>query len=739
MTKLNTLAVALCCGSLALTACSKGSSSGTPDAGSGACASVSDCSAPFHDPDGGTRPQVCVNKVCVPTCSSSAQCTAGNVCENSICTVPACGSSSDCSNGQICSGGSCVNAPTASNVSGCDVTPNPAVVDSGKTVKLAVVAKDSTGKAVAFNSFTWTVTGGPGTIDQTGLVTATAAGTVTVGASASNSATCTGTVNVYAASSVSGTVRVVAISQFSKQPVVGATVALVQGPATTKKVTGADGAASFALVTAASYDVHVMSAGYDYFSLLGTSNTDILVPLVPSVSATSRSGFKGTLLAHCPSTNATCTDPTFTSLNVPGEAVHLAFFGSAIPGSPIDISVQTLVGQLRPVTVNVLNQTLNVKLPSGLVVGINGSATPPSTDDLFGTGTYTVNAEGGKRILWGIGGNLSLTDVAPVLTPLASGTANVDIGALVTQLLPLFNKLQAGQIVDAEAPPNGPNPTFTNVNLQLNTLLRLHAQLKLPLLPTQDGKFLGAAVALGGSLDYPLGFVPLGLTAGLSDKDSAGNFNGKVIDPTCDKSNGTAVCATQTLPIQVAPANNGLEGSKWGFIVLSANLAGIKLSGTGASASTFSLSGLVKPLDELKSTGAPAGGQVVDFTTRGFMSVPNANSAVLTVNTRQVALPAALDATAKFIRVGVQGTGGLNWNLWMPASLAGTTITLPDPAAIVGAGTADPVTDSPSSLFLAASLTNSLALADISGFGNVTLDQLGTTIDAFTLITGKVQ
>src|SRR5882672_9824956 len=143
--------------------------------------------------------------------------------------------------------------------------------------------------------------------------------------------------------------------------------------------------------------------------------------------------------------------------------------------------------------------------------------------------------------------------------------------------------MQAGQVVGVEAPPNGANATFEARQVPLNTPLRLRATLKLPDLPKQDGKYLGGAVALGGSLAYPLGFVPLGLTAGLAQKDSAGENTAKVLDPSCDTSAGTAACATSKLLMRVAPLSNGLEAQKWGFVALAANLSGLSLPGTTPS------------------------------------------------------------------------------------------------------------------------------------------------------------
>src|SRR5205085_3885863 len=253
-----------------------------------------------------------------------------------------------------------------------------------------------------------------------------------------------------------------------------------------------------------------------------------LVPLSRWAPLVSRPYFQGTMSAA-----------DFANLSAQGESLHVAFFGSSIPGSPLDISVPTLLGPLSPVT----------NLPSGLVIGIG--------QNMF-TDQYKIYAPAGKRALWGFGGNLSLTALG---APLLVGNGNIDLQVL-SQLLPLVNKLQAGAVLDVDV-NSASSPIAASV--PLNTRLRLRVTPTLPRLPLQDGKYLGGAVVIGGALDYPLGFVPLGITAGLS-QNLRGKTTGKLLDPTCDTSGGSDPCATGKLPMRLAPQGNGLEGSSWAFL-----------------------------------------------------------------------------------------------------------------------------------------------------------------------------
>jgi hypothetical protein len=92
-----------------LLSCSKGNS--TPvDAGPISCQSLVDC---------GVGQWVCINSICVAACHSSAECSAGLVCEEAVCLKPACGSDSQCGPAEACINGACASAPAASQVASC--------------------------------------------------------------------------------------------------------------------------------------------------------------------------------------------------------------------------------------------------------------------------------------------------------------------------------------------------------------------------------------------------------------------------------------------------------------------------------------------------------------------------------------------------------------------------------------------------------------------------------------------
>src|SRR5438477_11911985 len=633
------------------------------------------------------------------SCFTAADCSSGQVCEDGTCVAPGCGSSSDCSNGQICSGGTCVAAPTAASVASCDVITAP--VEAGSTLALKALAKDSAGRALPFAGFTWSASGGSATVSGDGVVTGAGTGVTTITAAAGNSASCTGAVTTFPPIAA-GQLRVVVIDADTKLPIQSAIV-VVDGTRLSS-TTDLQGQVT-AAVGSGPHDVHVFATAHDYVSILRTMNTDLLVPLSRWAPLVSRPYFQGTMGAA-----------DFGNLSVQGESLHVAFFGSSIPGSPLDISVPTLLGPLSPVT----------NLPSGLVIG--------KGQNMF-TDQYNIHAPAGKRVLWGFGGNLS-----PAAAPLLAGNArNIDLDQVLSQLLPLVDKLQAGAVLPVDV-NSASSPIAASV--PLNTRLRLRVTPTMPRLPLQDGKYLGGVVVIGGALDYPLGFVPLGITEGRSQV-LRGKTTGKLLDPTCDTKGGSDPCATGKLPMRLAPQGNGLEGSRWAFLSLASNL-------NEFSDSSLGLSVLVKTAAEIHYVAPPAAGTTIDFTARGYMNLPDAGSVMLTKATRSFTVSADADASTKMYRFKLSNHAHLNWYVWMPSTaVAGGAIavTLPDPSAL-DASLVDPLQDAigddgqrrgPAALLVSVSTGDGSTYDTVTGFATPRLDQLGASIDAFTLVSVPIK
>ena len=713
MFRLNHTVLALCV-AFTVVGC-KGSTSVTQDAGPVICSTLADCAAN----------EVCLNSACVPVCHSNSECATGLVCEEGICLAPACGSDSQCQSGQACLNGKCTSGPAASQIDHCTVTPNPAVVRAGATSQLKAVAYDSTGTAVHFEGFTWSATG-PATVDATGLVTGTGAGSVTATATVTGTTkTCTSAVTAYAAAGADAHVTVINIH--TKQPVVGAKVVI--DTATTAQATDANGVATFTGLTG-THDIHVFASGYGYTSFIQTTSKDLLVPLTPYVTAAVRSGFQGHMCESRTSDPACTAEGDFSPLQDQGQGVHLAFFGSSIPNSLLDLSVDTLVGPLHSVTLTIANTTTTTSLPYGLVLGIGSQ--------FFGTQDYRVFADGGARDLWGLGGNVNLTDVVKILSPLlqGGGTTNIDIGTLLPKLLGFFGRFQAGANVAVTAPANAATPTFTKKTIGLTTPMRLRLTANSQNLPKVDGTYVDGVIAVAGAMNYPMGFVPLGLSAGIKAKDNSG----KILDPTCDTNSGNneGPCETNTIPFKIASPNGGTEGSKIGLALLAVNFGGF----TPGSATRIAVSGQLKTLDKVDYVAPP--GAAPTYAFPAFPTLPATSSVVVSKGSRQLNITGDADSHTQIYRFELANNARLTWNIWMDKVGASRSVTLPDPSAFGDATIKDPFQDAlddagksggPSGRLVALQLTDTAKTAsDLETFGNLTLDAIGSNLSAFTVL-----
>jgi hypothetical protein len=719
------------CAVAAFTACSKGAPLGPADSGPTVCETLADCPGNF----------VCLKSSCVPICHSNAECASPQVCEEGICLAPACGSDGppQCGSGQICQGGKCASAPVASQVASCTVTPSPGQVHVNAGLQMKAVAQDADGKPLHFGPITWSATAGA-TIDTQGLLSATAPGDITVTATA-GSKTCQSTVHSYG-DAPAGTLHVTVINMHSKEPVAGAKVVIDSD--TTALVTAADGTTGRA-AAAGPHDVHVFAGGYNYTSFIQTTATDLLVPLAPYVQPGLRSGFASRMCetrASDPNTGDAgkpqCASPEgeFKWLQDQGEFAHMAFFGSGIPNSLLDLSLDTLVGPLHTVHLSLpgTSTAKDVSLPYGLVLGIGAN--------FFGTNDPRVFADPGVRALWGIGGNVNLAQVLRILTPLIQPNATVDIGTLLPQLLGFFGKMEAGAVVGVQAPPNatgapGSAPTFQNKPVQLTTPMRLRLDATSPNLPQVDGAYMDGVLAVVGAMDYPLGFVPLGLTAGLSAKDGTG----KVLDPTCDTSGGPAPCATNKLPIKFAPENGGTEGSPIGVALLAVNFGGFAPN----SATHVAVSGQVQVLSKVDYVAPP--GAAPAITVPAFLTLPTSSSIVVTRSSRTVRVTGDADSHVQIYRFELENAARQSWNIWMGPVGTSRTVMLPNPADFNDAGSKaliDPFADAPAGSgqgptarllglqFFAPDDTKTAA--QLESFSTLRLDELGTALRAFTAL-----
>jgi hypothetical protein len=565
---------------------------------------------------------------CVPICASAADCSPGQVCEDAICRPPGCGADSECQSGQQCVGGTCTSRVTPSQVTACTVQPAAAILHAGATHSFSILATDASGKTLPYKAtageVTWTADAAIGTSMDTGAF-ATVTGAATAGkgnvSAKIGAVTCTPSAVTNFAAVTDGSFRVTVASTGDHSLITDATV----------------------VVGGATQAVDAASSQY-----LGVNSSDVIVYLKPQLAPGKATG--------------TVTPATFAGLSDIKGTVHLAINGPSIAGNLIDLSLTTLLGQSVPTHIDLGGSTkVDVNLPDGIAIGLG--------TQMF-KGSYSVQSDPGLRAVWALGGNVVLSDVLGVVSS-ATGGGSIDIGSVLSALLPVVGKLQSGVTTGKTFVPGDSGMITEN----LDTLLRLQTVAQVPQLPMGfDG-----AVVIGGALDVPQGFVPLGLTAGV-DKHTGSSTTDMMPDGIIDPvgMNGQP----GQLPLRFAALHGGLEGSKYATVALSANLSGLlgglaggKGTGTGAMKTPLKLSArVVFPGDiQFKNNGTPAN----LITIPAFLPVPT----TLTLDEANRNLLASNEAKADLFRFDLTTDAGGEWHIYFPPSMAdGTTpIALPTP------------------------------------------------------------
>jgi hypothetical protein len=234
-----------------------------------------------------------------------------------------------------------------------------------------------------------------------------------------------------------------------------------------------------------------------------------------------------------------------------------------------------------------------------------------------------------------------------------------------------------------------------------------------------------------------MGFVPLGLTAGLTAKDASGNKTAKVLDPTCTAS-ATVACNTSYLPSKLAATNNGLEGNPYGTVLIALNFGGLTPGSTGGIA----VSGLVNLRSEVKFTSADQSPVTIDYAGRQFMKLPGSTGSTAVAfnkTTRKATIGADADASVQIYRFEVESSARLNWNVWMDKAGSGKTVTLFDPTQ-VDASLTDPMADAGASARLVGIVTTNASnnYTTLTSFGDLTLDNIGNNLQSFNVLSVNV-
>lgn len=668
----------------------------------GCCKKPKDCGANQFD-------WICSSAgSCIPLCKSSADCPGDEICEDAVCRPQGCGSDNDCPNDQQCISGACEAAPQASAVASCQVLPEAALVKTGATKSFSVVAKDADGKTLAYKgAVDWTVDESDRGAVVDGVLTGGAtAGAVKVQAKVGSTDCAPASVENFA-TPATDKVRVIVADIATQQPVSAKIV--FNGDAA---VEAADGVFEFDK-PAGAFDVHAFPAddGDDKFawvSVYGTTSNDVLLYTKKTLAP---ARFTGHMTAR-----------SFDNLSDIKGNIRLALHGGSIAGNIFDIELSSLVGELVETKIDIAQLKDPVPLPEGTVIGLGEQMFRGAGDNPF-----AIVSSAGVRTLWGLGGNAELTKILEAVGPAinASGGA-IDIGGILTQLLPMLGRLQSGALtgVVAEAGKTTSIDGDDGLSkLKLSTLLRLRVDAELPELPryktknkegaTVDMPFEGAVV-LGGALNGTQGLVPMGLTAGIDE-----NEDGKI---DADDVAGTPA---GKVALRVAPLHSGMETSQYVVLSLAASFGGLIGGGDGDGPGLV-LSGLVHYPETLSfNNGKPTELKVGD----SFLNVPDLPE----INGRVLSAGSKVDGAA-FQRLSVGDAEDGEWLVYFKPG-TDVSVTLPEPPAGLTDRFVKAGDDQPQTLLHSVRLNDSsLDYDKVIEFGSDNLDDLSAKIEAFSLI-----
>ena len=458
--------------------------------------------------DQGLTDHACEENHClpVPSCVVEADCDADRDCIGGRCLPHICRGPDDCGGNQLCVAGACQDPDPGNTVYRIIILNPGGPIHQGQHLQLTAIALTQAGNELPGVAFDWSSSADTSvSVDAGGLISGEAtAGDAEIVASAtaagvdSDPVVFTNVINVQADS-----LRVTVMGSVDRSPIQGATVLVTFGGNSETAITDADGVAELT-DPAQVADVHVFSDTHDYISIIGTTSTDILVPLPERSDLSQVGGYTGQM--------------TYEGIG----ALSMGLAGVSLAGNLVDLDFSRLVGQVFNVAVPGVG---NIPLPAQMVAELSIMGQDFALKD-----TYYVAGQNGLRSAWCMGGRLDQS----VLMNLVGG-GGTDIEEVLVGLLPYFSLLSHGVqpvvdvfpyplVVDANDIDNDTDlnemrpdwEAMLDMDLAPTTPQNLAVQITTPALPSHAGQPMRTAIYVPGALT-PLGFTPLGMSAEQDD------------------------------------------------------------------------------------------------------------------------------------------------------------------------------------------------------------------------------
>jgi hypothetical protein len=594
--------------------------------------------------------------------------------DNGACGVLLCSSDDECADGETCLEGRCEAPVTGDYVARILTQPNYVTPETTITVEAVAVLESDPNITNPALDIEWTLLEGDASLAVDGTLTFNDGepGDVVVRATVADNDSDPGDTVTFTnpGSLAEGTLRITVIDEYTRERITTAQVLVTE--ADTSFPTEEDGTVIVEL--AGTTDVHIFAPGYAYVSFINVGG-DVLAALPPTSTAEIREVRDGFVCdTAAPNTflddTENCGDdgqfpclcytgtgldvvggqPSFDNVATVGE-VAVAISGFSLGNTLLDLNFDLIVG---PQIGRVFPETSPIPLdgetdiPSGVTLAYNG--------DPF-VNQYVATAPPGERTVWSVGGIVQLSDVLLDLLPYIEG--DVDLGSIITALLPFFDDFYSGLSAPVTLDSSFTLPVRDpGIDLTVPTLRRV--SITPPSLPDPNGVFLDTGIFLGGVLVPGEGFVPTGISAGA---DAVGTeVPDGIIDGDLDEDGDNPV------GIAMAPMHGSIvaPGSRYMFASV-ALLLGEDVAGAPREA-TSGLITLLEPGDSIPAE--------LDLAAQTDF-LPLATGAEWDPMTRTLAV-GPLTEKVDLTRVVFQGPDSRLWIVYADDSV--TSFVLPSPS-----------------------------------------------------------
>jgi hypothetical protein len=329
--------------------------------------------------------------------------------------------------------------------------------------------------------------------------------------------------------------------------------------------------------------------------------------------------------------------------------------GYSLGNSLLDLNFELIVGPniLRDLSGGPIPTDDPAEIPGGITLAFNGSPI---------VGAFTVMGLPGERIMWAVGGRVSISENPNLLSDIIEQIeGDIDIGQIIAVVLPLFANFYSGidPNVVLEIDEDG-SSTVIERDIAVEIPLGRRLFIEAPMLPETEGQPLETGLFLAGAMVPGHGFVPFGITAAVDDAEDSPEDRRLDGDPQTPE--------IDPVILSSAPIHSGIRSPQTRYALVSVALSLSDVSGSDVQARE-NTSGLITRMEP----GVPFP-EVIEFDDDSFPGL--AEGSTYDAETRTVTIVPNEDFEPDFYRVLFKADQGRTWQVHLPIGVM--SYELPD-------------------------------------------------------------